>query len=327
MRLLAMPLDNVGAPRVDHAITWQSSDSALATVSAAGVVRGTRVGAARVLAYAGSDSAWTSVTVTTEGPGAEVLVGAGDIAECSSPGDEATARLLESIPGTVFTAGDDAYPSGSAQNFSQCYDPTWGRVKSRTRPSPGNHDHRTAGASAYFAYFGAAAPYNYYSYDLGAWHVVSLDSEIETAAGSPQEQWLRADLAATSRRCTLAYWHRPRFSSSTGHGSNADVEPLWQALYDAGAEIALAGHDHVYERFAPQTPTGEADPVKGIREFVVGTGGAEHYGFAAPLPNSEVRDSVTAGVLKLVLSPGAYTWQFIPVAGESFVDSGTGTCH
>jgi hypothetical protein len=327
VRLLATPLDSTGAPAASKPITWESGQDTIATVSGAGVVRGTRVGTVRVLARAGRDSGWATVMVTKSPAGAEVLVGAGDIASCAYQDDEATARLVDGIPGTVFTAGDDAYPSGSAENFRNCYDPTWGRFKQRTRPSPGNHDHRTAGASAYFAYFGTVAPYNYYSYDLGAWHIVSLDSQIETAAGSPQEQWLRADLAAATRRCTLAYWHRPRFSSSTGHGSEADLQPLWQALYDAGAEIALAGHDHVYERFAPQTPAGEADQVKGIREFVVGTGGAEHYGFGTPLPNSELRDSVTAGVLKLVLSPGAYTWQFIPVAGATFTDSGRGSCH
>jgi hypothetical protein len=327
VRLLATGPDTAGVSVPPDTATWESAEPGVATVSSTGVVSGVHAGTVRILARAGSDSGWATVTVTNDPPGAEVLVGAGDIGSCSSQDDEATARLIDSIPGTVFTAGDDAYPSGSARDFSDCYDPAWGRFKERTRPSPGNHDHRTPGAAAYFAYFGEAAPYNYYSYDLGAWHIVSLDSEIETALGSPQEQWLRADLAATTRRCTLAYWHRPRFSSSTGHGSDADLQPLWQALYDAGAEIVLAGHDHVYERFAPQTPKGDADPVKGIREFVVGTGGADHYGFGTPLPNSEVRDSVTAGVLKLVLGRDTYGWQFLPVPGASFTDSGTGSCH
>jgi hypothetical protein len=327
VRLTATSVGGAGTAGPPQEITWESSVPRVATVSPAGVVTGARAGTARILARMGSDSGMATVTVTDDPPGDEVLVGAGDIASCAYQDDEATARLIDSIPGTVFTAGDDAYPGGSARDFSDCYDPTWGRFKRRTRPSPGNHDHRTSGAAAYFAYFGEAAPYNYYSYDLGAWHIVSLDSEIETALGSPQEQWLRADLAATTRRCTLAYWHRPRFSSSTGHGSDADLQPLWQALYDAGAEIVLAGHDHVYERFAPQTPKGDADPVKGIREFVVGTGGADHYGFGTPLPNSEVRSGVTAGVLKLVLGRDTYSWQFLPVPGASFTDSGTGSCH
>lgn len=327
LRLVGTPLDSVGAPMSPGAITWTSSDANVATVSAAGVVRGVGAGAATVTARAGGISGRAAVTVTRGAPGPEVLVGAGDIAGCGWEEDQATARLLDSIPGTVFTTGDNAYPNGSAQQFADCYGPTWGRHRARTRPSPGNHDHRTWGAGAYFQYFGDAAPYFYYSYDLGAWHVVSLDSEIETAAGSPQEQWLRADLAAATRRCTVAYWHRPRFSSSTGHGSDAAMQPLWQALYDAGAEIVLAGHDHVYERFAPQTPAGEADPVNGIREFVVGTGGADDYGFGTPLPNSEVRNGVTAGVLKLVLGRDSYGWQFLPVPGASFTDSGTGSCH
>ncbi len=327
VRLLASPLDSVGAPMPPLTITWHSSDTTVATVSPAGVVRGKGTGSAKVTAGAGTVSGWAMVTVSRDPPGSEVLVGAGDIAECGRQEDEATARLLDSIPGTVFTTGDDAYPSGSARDYADCYGPSWGRHRARTRPAPGNHDHRTAQAAPYFAYFGDRAPYNYYSYDLGAWHIISLDGDLDLAAGSPEERWLREDLAVTNKRCTLAYWHEPRFSSGMMHGNDAGVQPLWQALYDAGAEVVLAGHDHEYERFAPQTPTGEADPGKGIREFVVGTGGAELYRFAAPLPNSEVRNNTAWGVLKLVLSPGAYTWQFVPVAGESFTDSGTGICH
>jgi len=327
LRLLATPMDSAGAPMPPGPIVWLSSDTTRATVTTDGVVRGLDTGTVRISARSGETSGWASVTLTRSPPGAEVLVGAGDIADCSTEEDQATARLLDSIPGTVFTAGDDAYPSGSSRDFADCYGPAWGRHRARTRPSPGNHDHRTAGAAPYFAYFGDRAPYNYYSYDLGAWHIISLDGDLDVAAGSPQERWLRADLAATSRRCTLAYWHEPRFSSGTTHGSDAQVQPLWQALYDAGAELVLAGHDHEYERFAPQTPTGEADPVRGIREFVVGTGGADLYRFGAPLANSEARNSTAWGVLKLVLNPGAYTWQFIPVAGGTFSDSGTASCH
>jgi calcineurin-like phosphoesterase family protein len=260
-----------------------------------------------------------------------VLVGAGDIADCSSDGDEATAALLDHIDGTVFTAGDNAYSDGSAANFSQCYEPSWGRHKGRTRPSPGNHDYHTTDAADYYAYFGALAGdpgKGYYSYDLGDWHIISLNSNISMSAGSVQEQWLRADLAASSLTCTLAYWHHPRFSSGTQHGSTSSAEPLWQALYDAGAEIVVSGHEHNYERFAPQTPGGVADPANGIREFVVGSGGTGHYNdLGTPLANSEVFEGSTFGVIKLTLGPGTYSWSFVPVAGATFTDSGTGSCH
>jgi len=269
----------------------------------------------------------TSAITVTAAASSFVLVGAGDIADCdASP----TAALLDNIPGTVFTAGDNAYPNGSSSDYSQCYDPSWGRHKARTRPSPGNHDHNTSGAAGYFGYFGAQAGpagLGYYSYDLGAWHIISLDSNIDMSAGSAQETWLRADLAASTKRCAIAYWHHPRFSSGTNHGSEPATQPLWQALYDFGAEIVISGHDHEYERFAPQTPNGSADPARGIREFVVGTGGAGLYSLGTPLPNSEVGNDNSHGVLKLTLSDGSYTWEFIPVAGDSFRDSGSGTCH
>ena len=259
-----------------------------------------------------------------------VLVGAGDIADCGTSGDEATADLLDGIAGTVFTAGDNAYNNGSATDFAQCYEPTWGRHKARTRPSPGNHDYRTADASGYFAYYGSNAgppSLGYYSYDLGNWHIISLNSNISMSAGSTQEQWLRADLAASSKPCTLAYWHHPRFSSGSHHGSSTESQPLWQALYDDGSEIVISGHEHNYERFAPQTPTGTADATGGIREFVVGTGGTDFYPSGTPIGNSEVRSTGVWGVLKLTLSSNAYTWQFVPVAGQSFTDSGTTSCH
>ena len=259
-----------------------------------------------------------------------VLVGAGDIGDCESPGDEQTAALLDGIAGTVFTAGDNAYGDGATVDFARCYDPNWGRFKARTRPSPGNHDYHTSDAGPYYRYFGAQAGEpgrGYYSYDLGAWHVISLNSNVRMRAGSEQERWLRADLAATRARCVLAYWHSPRFSSSNGHGNDRSTTPLWQALYDFGAEIVIGGHDHDYERFAPQTPDGRPDPERGVREFVVGTGGAEHYGFDAAQPNSEVRNGDTWGVLKLTLLPESYRWKFVPVAGGTFSDSGSGRCH
>jgi hypothetical protein len=259
-----------------------------------------------------------------------VLVGAGDIAACDSKGDEQTAALLDSIAGTVFTAGDNAYSSGSASQFARCYAPSWGRHKNRTRPSLGNHDDRSAHGAPYFAYFGAQAGVSgrgYYSYDLGAWHIVVLNSNTRMKRGAPQERWLRADLAATRARCVLAYWHHPRFSSGSEHGSQPQTAPLWQALADFGADVVVAGHDHDYERFAPQSPGGKADPDRGIREFVVGTGGADLRPMGAPIANSEVRSHEAWGVLKLTLSDGAYSWRFIPVAGKTFSDSGSARCH
>ncbi len=258
-----------------------------------------------------------------------VFVGAGDISTCTGNGDEATAKLLDGIDGTVFTTGDNVYPDGAYVDFLNCYDPTWGRHKARTFPSVGNHDYQTIGAAGYFSYFGAAAgdpTKGYYSYDLGAWHIIVLNSEIPANVGSPQEQWLRADLAAHPVGCTAAYWHRPRFSSGVEHGSDSSMQPLWLALYDYGADVVLNGHEHNYERFALQDPTGHADPVRGIREFVVGSGGASHYSLGSPIANSEVRNSNTYGVLKLTLHSTSYDWKFIPEAGKTFTDSGSTSC-
>jgi hypothetical protein len=263
-----------------------------------------------------------------------ILVGAGDIADCKDlSGAEATAKLLVQTPGTVMAVGDLAYPDGSKENFV-CYDKTWGRVKSRTRPAAGNHEFHAAGATPYFDYFGAAAgdpKTGYYSYELGTWHIIVLNSECKDVGGcepgSPQEKWLRADLAAHPTACTLAYWHKPLFSSGGAHGNDLTVKPLFQALYDADADVVVNGHDHDYERFAPQTPDGAADAKRGIREFVAGTGGKNHRPFTEPKPNSESRDATAFGVLKLTLKPNAYDWQFIPEAGKSFADSGSGTCH
>jgi hypothetical protein len=264
-----------------------------------------------------------------------VLVGAGDISICSNDNDEATAALLDGIEGTVFTLGDNVYDTGTASQFTNCYDPTWGRHKSRTRPSPGNHVYYTANATGYFNYFGSAAgdpTKGYYSYNLGFWHIVVINSNdscniISCAAGSAQEQWLRVDLAGSGAACTLAYWHHPRFSSGNSHGNNPAMQAIWQALYDFGADVVLTGHEHNYERFARQDAAGAADPAHGIREFVVGTGGKSHYGFGVPKPNSEVRNGDTYGVLKLTLHPTSYDWEFVPIAGQTFTDSGSESCH
>jgi acid phosphatase type 7 len=268
--------------------------------------------------------------------GDPVLVGAGDIADCPDySGAEATAKLLDAIPGEVFTAGDNAYEEGTAEQFRNCYDPTWGRHKLRTRPSVGNHEFHSGGATPYFDYFGANAgdpSKGYYSYDIGAWHAIVLNSECAEikggcAAGSAQELWLRQDLQTHPSVCTLAYWHKPLFSSGAKHGNDPEVKPFWDALYAAHAAIVINGHDHDYERFAPQDPSGKSDPTHGIREFVVGTGGKSHRPFAKPLSTSEVRDDTAYGVLKLTLHAKGYDWEFIPEAGKTFHDSGSGTCQ
>ncbi|MDQ1288831.1 MAG: hypothetical protein QG622_2397 [Actinomycetota bacterium] len=263
-----------------------------------------------------------------------VLVGAGDIGSCVSSWDSRTADLLTDIDGTIFTAGDNSQDEGTHDDFAECFGPTWGRFKSRIRPVPGNHDYLTENAEGYFDYFGRAAGpegRGYYSYDAGDWHVVALNSncsQVSCAKGSAQERWLRADLGATEKTCTAAFWHHSLFTSSDGHHAATETLPLFQALYDHGAEIVVSGHNHVYERFAPQNPRGERDDAHGIRQFTVGTGGGGgHYGFGEILPNSQVHDDRTFGVLKLTLKPGSYDWRFVPVEAGMFTDSGTGSCH
>ncbi len=330
VQLTATPKDANGSPLTGRTVTWSSSATAVAIVNGSGLVTGKASGAAAITATSEGQRGTAEVTVTARPPGrGEVLVGAGDIADCGSSGAEATAALLDAIPGTVFTAGDNAYSSGTASEYANCYDPTWGRHKARTRPAPGNHEYNTSDAAPYYAYFGAnAGPSGrgYYSYDLGDWHLISLNSNIDMSAGSAQELWLRADLAATTKTCVLAYWHHPRFSSGS-HGSSTESQPLWQALYDYNADVVVVGHDHNYQRFAPQTPSGAPDPVRGMREFVAGTGGRSHYSFSTPIANTEAYNTDTWGVLKLTLDAASYSWEFIPIAGGTYRDSGTGACH
>ncbi|MEV4701926.1 metallophosphoesterase [Actinoplanes sp. NPDC049316] len=269
-------------------------------------------------------------------PAPAVLIGAGDIAACDATGDSRTLAVLQRFSGTVFTLGDNAYPDGSRSDFAKCYGPTWGKVKARTRPVVGNHEyHSSRSAAPYFDYFGAAAGprgKGYYSYEAGAWHVVVLNTNCSSvpggcARGSTQERWLRTDLAAHRTACTVAMVHHPLFTSAATHPPATGTRPLVQALYDAGVELLLAGHNHVYERFAPQTPAGRRDTARGIREFVAGTGGAALYPFGRTAANSERRNDDTFGVLRLTLRPGSYRWDFLHVSGGSFTDSGTGTCH
>ncbi len=260
-----------------------------------------------------------------------VLVGAGDVSTCASTWDSKTAALLDRIAGRVFVPGDLAYPGGTRAQFRDCYGPTWGRWRLRTSPAPGNHEYNSAGAAPYFAYFGAragTAGKGWYAYDLGTWRIYSLNANctrVGCGPGSAQVQWLRADLAAHARACVAAIWHQPLFSSGV-HGNDPLVRPLWQALQDAGAEVVINGHDHDFERFAPQTATGVADPA-GITEFVVGTGGASLRAIAAVQTNSVRRSASTHGVLKLTLRTGGYDWAFVPVAGQTFTDRGSASCH
>jgi hypothetical protein len=301
--------------------------------------------------------------------GPAVLVGAGDIAACDTRyQDEATALLLDEIDGTVIAVGDEAYPSGAPSDFTPCYHESWGRHKARTRPAAGNHEYITPGAAGYFQYFGRVAnpPFGYYSYNLGTWHVIVLNSTPQVYACYPpleeegeevhrlpiwgpaqlpavptspaagracagdvlQQLWLVGDLMSHRQyRCTLVYFHHPRFSSGK-HGNQYQMQRIWDILYRFGADVVVSGHDHLYERFAPQDPNGIADAVRGIRQFTVGTGGAPLYPFVVIQPNSEKRDNTTHGVIKLTLGDGSYDWDFVPVDGGTFTDSGTGAaCH
>jgi hypothetical protein len=256
-----------------------------------------------------------------------VMVGAGDIAMCGTGGSDKTARLLDSIGGTVFTTGDNVYMRGTAAEFANCYEPSWGRHRSRTRPAPGNHEYES-GAAGYFGYFGASAGgagEGFYSYGVGPWRIYALNSEISSASGSPQAEWLRRELASRPAACTAAYWHRPLFSSGM-NGDNPDMRDLWRILYEANVDIVINGHDHIYERFSPQDPDGRPDQQRGIRQFIIGTGGAMLYPFATVRSNSETR-AAAWGVTMFTLMNGSYQWEFVPVEGGTFRDAGSGTCH
>jgi acid phosphatase type 7 len=272
-------------------------------------------------------------------PDTYTLVGAGDIAWCGNlAGAEATAKLIDKIPGTVFAAGDLAYEKGTYEEFENCYQPTWGRFRDRTKPSPGNHEYVGSVASGYFRYWGAQAgdpEKGYYSFDLGSWHIISLNTNCEIRAlggcgeGSPEEVWLKKDLAEHPKACIIAYGHHALFSSgiSSKHARHEELRAFWKDLYAAHADLVLAGHEHSYERFAPQDPSGHADSEDGIRQITAGTGGRSHTFLGFAMPNSEVRNADTFGVLKLTLSPTKYKWEFIPEAGGQFHDSGEGSCH
>ncbi len=262
-------------------------------------------------------------------PTAPVFVGAGDIGQC--PGAAAsTAALIDAIPGMVFTTGDDVYGGATLAQYQSCYGPTWGRFLDRTRPVPGNHDYNgAAGLSAYFQYLqGSSGPESggYYSYDYQGWHIVALNSVSIIRGDSAQMNWLEADLSASSAKCTIAYWHHPLFSSSSRNPATNEMRQVWNVLYAHNVDIVLNGHDHSYERFDPQDPTGRLDLARGIVEFVVGTGGADLYSFGIIQPNSRVQAS-TYGVLKLTLESAGYAYEFVPAGNTAFHDRGQGICH
>lgn len=275
-----------------------------------------------VIALISTLTGWNLIRVSAAAEPA-VLVGAGDISKCDNDYDTKTAQLLGSIPGTVFTTGDNVYSSGTTSEFANCYHPTWGKYKDRTMPVPGNHEYQTSRAAGYFSYFGVP---KYYAYNRGEWRIYALNSEINTAATSNQAAWLKNDLAANPRKCVMAYWHRPRWSSGNHHGSDPKTHALWEILVNARADLVVSGHEHNYERFARMNKNGQQDR-NGVRQIVVGTGGAGHYGFSKIHPASRVRNSNTHGVLKLTLHPDRYEWRFIPIAGQSFSDSGSANCR
>jgi 3',5'-cyclic AMP phosphodiesterase CpdA len=267
--------------------------------------------------------------------GGETLIAAGDIAQCGrsgyvASGANATARLIDSLPGTVLALGDLAYPNGAEGAFRGCYQPTWGRFKDRTKPTPGNHDHDTLSAAPYYAYWGdqaGTAGEGFYSFELGAWHIIALNSNIlDGPLKSKQEEWLAADLKRHPTTCALAFFHHPRFSSG-GHGNDPRLGDLWAILYRQGVDVVLNGHDHDYERFAPQDPDGHRDRQRGIREFVVGTGGAKLTPFLWIRPNSEVRINEEHGILRMTLSSDGYQWEFLSAPDARVLDTGSGKCH
>jgi acid phosphatase type 7 len=270
------------------------------------------------------------------------IVAAGDIA--CGPTDVPEARglscrqmatsdlVLRLHPTAVLPLGDDQYPVGRDKSYGLYYGPSWGRFKAISHPVPGNHEYLSSDANGYYDYFGAAAgapSRGYYSFNLGAWHLIALNGNCSfiggCSTGSPEERWLAADLRKHPSTCTLAYWHQPRFSSGQ-HGDEPTYGAFWRDLFAAHADIVLNGHDHDYERFAPQDPFGHASP-SGLREFVIGTGGKNHYGFKDIQPNSVARNDTAFGVLLLTLRPRSYSWRFVSIAGPSFQDSGTGRCH
>ncbi|HET8712181.1 MAG TPA: PKD domain-containing protein [Gemmatimonadales bacterium] len=325
-----------------YSINWGDGNSSTGSVGTQGALPATHTytnnGNYRVdvsVTNARDANGSASLNLTTGDP---VILAAGDIGDCLRTSDDATGQTLDTIPGIVMPLGDNAYLDGTPEEYANCYDPAWGRQKYRTRPVAGNHDYNTSGAAGYYGYFGAAAgdpTKGYYSFTAGSWFVLVIntgtDRPVNYEAGSPQEQWIRAELAAHTEQCTLAVWHHPRFSTIKDRAPiRPEVTAIWNALYEYGVDLVLNGHDHSYQRFAPQKPDGTLDNAFGIPQIVVGTGGGEGLYAFGPIPegsNSEVRNNDTWGVLKLTLKNAGYDWRFIRSAGGTFTDSGSGTCH
>ena len=317
--------------------TWDFGDGNTAigatpahAYAAAGVYRVTLT----VTDARGARSTPVITTAVLTAAASAVLLAAGDIASCGVDSDELTAQILDTMPGTVLTLGDNAFPDATLSTYLSCYDPNWGRHKAHTYATLGNHEYTTGTAAGAFDYFGdRAGPRDkgYYSFDLGAWHVIVLNSNgsfVPFSTGSEQDQWLQADLAASTKQCTLAAWHHPLFFSSreAGYTSEPAIKAIWSRLYAAGVDVVLNAQMHHYERFAPLSPDGAVDSARGIKEFNVGTGGA-----SVALPTVIAANSETVagafGVLTLTLYPDRYTWRFVSTAGETFADSGSGACH
>lgn len=312
------------------AIGWATANPATLTVHpTTGVAKGKAWGQARVVATYAGVAAVAAITVDP------VILAAGDIAECGPTHDDSTAALLDTLPGLILALGDQAYPDATPADYLNCYEPTWGRHKSRTRPVPGNHEYRKItghlpGPAGYFNYFGAAAGDSgkgWYSLDLGSWHIIALNSEAFFNPGQ-QVNWLKADLLATSKPCVLAYFHHPRFNSGADHGNHPRVQAFWDELYAANADVILSAHEHLYEVFAPQTPLAAPDPVRGLRQFTVGTGGGVPLDTLATQlqPNSEFALEAQWGILAVALGQNNYRWRFIATDG-TVRHSGSGTCH
>ena len=329
----------------NYGIDWGDGTNATGTKSSIAPITGTHnytaEGNYQVKVSVTNSHNMTGTDALTIDATPPVIIAAGDIADCNRTQDNATGALLPTLQGIVMPLGDNAYVSGTPTEYANCYDPAWGNAKSRTRPVLGNHDYYNPGptknADGYFGYFGQAAGdpgKGYYDFTLGNWLVIVLNTGTENAdsikAGSRQEQWLRAELASHSQPCALALMQHPQFSTTTDRAFvRAETTPLWQALYDGGADLVLNGHDHNYQRFKPMRPDGTADAAFGIRQITVGTGGGEGlYGFKdSTFANLEVRNNTTVGVLKLTLHSNSYDWKFIPAAGGTFTDSGSGNCH
>jgi hypothetical protein len=272
------------------------------------------------------------------GSGDPVINALGDIAACDPSyvyrdGQLLTEALASSLDGSILGLGDYVYPDGTPVYFTGCFDPVWSSIKPRIIPVAGNHEYQYSNAGGYYAYFGTSAgdpTMGYYSFNLGSWHLIALNSNCSfvggCGVGSPQLTWLQADLAANTQKCILAFWHHPLYGSGK-EGNTPEVIDFWQSLYTAHATLVINGHNHDYERFAPIDPAGNPDPVNGITEIVAGTGGKDHSPLVQLQPNSQIFNDTDFGVLRLALHTDSYAWQFLPVAGATFTDEGIGKCN